>query len=143
MATYRFSGRVVDQTTHGGRANLRVEAWDAENRCTDLVAFAITDAQGAFTMALEDTYLATLFQDRPPAITFRVFTIPSGDAIAQRLPSRYFVWKLVNERTTGRLELTAGSSVPTNPTPSAARCVGRRHATTIGLLVETRSFVGS
>jgi len=51
MTTYHFFGRVVDQTTHAGRAGLRMEVWDAENQCTDLVPFAITGAQQRKTEA--------------------------------------------------------------------------------------------
>ncbi|APR86766.1 hypothetical protein A7982_12115 [Minicystis rosea] len=125
MTTYRFSGHIISQSDHKGLPDLRVEAWDAEGQCTDLVAFAVTDARGAFTMALDDTYLADLFQDRSPTVTFRVFVM--GDDPTP-LSTRYFLWKLVAENTTGRIEVgsavTAGGLVPSDqrePAPSVVR----------------------
>ena len=105
MTTYHFLGRVVDQTTHRGLPALRVEAWDAESHSTDLVAFALTDAQGNFTLSLDDDYLQELFQDRAPPISFRLFT--TGTPV-HRLTSRYFRWDLVDETTTGRIEAVSG-----------------------------------
>jgi hypothetical protein len=103
--TYRFLGRVVDQSTRLGLPALRVEAWDAEAHCTDLVGFALTDAQGNFTISLDDDYLTELFQDRAPPVAFRLFTTGTP---AHRLSSRYFLWEPVNETTTGRIEALSG-----------------------------------
>ena len=115
MTTYRFLGRVIDQTTHLGLPGLRVEAWDAEDYSTDLVAFALTDAQGAFTLSLDDAYLRDLFQDRSPAIAFRLF---STGASVHRLATVHFLWNLVDESTIGRLQVAGNLTAPTARTPA-------------------------
>ena len=85
MTTYRFFGRVVDQTTHGGRANLRVEAWDAENRVQSIsgnghtVTYAY-DADGQRVKKVEDgqttVYLGNSYEKNVTANTVTV--TPAG-----------------------------------------------------------------
>ena len=130
MTTYRFLGRIIDQTTHRGLPALRVEAFDAESHSTDLVAFAVTDSLGAFTMAVDDAYLQELFQDRSPPLAFHVF---APGLLPRHLTSRYFFWKLVNETTTGRIEVVnAGVALdPSGPPTTAPPTDGRQPASSV------------
>lgn len=105
MSVYRFFGHLVNQSPTTSPVKRRVEAWDAEGICTELVAFAISDERGAFTMALDEEYLQRLFEDRSPTLTFRVYSI--GESV-HLLTTRPFLWKLDAESTTGRIEV--GSS---------------------------------
>jgi hypothetical protein len=102
MTTYRFAGQVIDLATNLGLPVARVEAFDAEGLVPDLVAFTMTDLRGGFTISLDGAYLAQLFGARPPAVTFRVFTIVND--IAKRIASRLFTWNFSTENTTGRID---------------------------------------
>ena len=120
MKTYRLLGHIVDQATHRGVSGARVEAWDSEGQSTDLLAFAVTDARGAFTIALDDAYLQQFFHDRTPTVSFRVFE--SRDGAWLRSPSKFYVWKLVHDTTGARIEVTSGGE---RPLGTAARSVVR------------------
>lgn len=120
MSVYRFLGRVVEHSTRRSLPGIRVEAWDAENRATDLVAFAITDARGEFTVSLDDAYLAEIFQDQSPTIAFRVFAT-SGEAVVS-LVTEYALWKLEAPTTHGTIEArTSGRMGTATPAPSVVR----------------------
>src|SRR5260370_21406190 len=71
--SFRTSGHVVDAKVHGGVPSLRVEGWDKERLCHDLVACEVTGALGDFQIALDGTYLRELFADRRPVLFFKVF----------------------------------------------------------------------
>jgi len=71
--TYRIRGQVIDTKTKRGIQGLRVEAWDKDLICSDLVGSAVTDAQGGFQMEFKPSYFQELFLDRRPDLFFRVF----------------------------------------------------------------------
>ena len=71
--TFRITGRVIDRTTQQGIAGLRVEAWDKDKICDDLVGSAVTDEQGAFQIEFTSSHFAELFLDRQPDLFFKVF----------------------------------------------------------------------
>jgi len=64
MKTYRHTGSVLDVTTGAGEAELRVEAWDSAGVCTDLVGYALTNADGVLEMRLRLDDVAQLFGGR-------------------------------------------------------------------------------
>jgi hypothetical protein len=70
---YLILGRVISRTSQQGVPNLRVEAWDKDLIVNDLVASAVTDADGAFRMEFASSYFRELFSDRQPDLFFRVF----------------------------------------------------------------------
>ena len=72
MNIYRNDGRVVDKSTRGGVAGLRVEAWDIDRVIPDMVAYAVTDADGAFSMSLTEDDVRGLFLARRARVYFRV-----------------------------------------------------------------------
>ncbi|CAN5882390.1 hypothetical protein BH18ACI4_BH18ACI4_00610 [soil metagenome] len=69
----KILGRVIDRLTRNGVAGLRVEAWDKDLICADLVGSAIPDEQGAFQIELDASYFQELFLDRRPDLFFKVF----------------------------------------------------------------------
>ena len=73
QTTFRLLGRIVDMATGHGVLDVVVELWDHEGICQDLVAVAKTDALGDFTITLESTYLESLFLERTPSLSFRLF----------------------------------------------------------------------
>jgi hypothetical protein len=72
MATLKISGRVIDRKTRNGVAGLRIESWDKELVVKDQIGSAVTDAEGAFQIQIEDTDLKKLFRNRKPDLFFRV-----------------------------------------------------------------------
>src|SRR6266540_3092027 len=71
--TFRASGQVVDQKTHDGLPNMRVEAWDSAAIWPDVVAVTVSGEAGEFSFSLDDTYLQRLFHNGHPTLFFRVF----------------------------------------------------------------------
>lgn len=70
---FNITGRVVDRTTQKALSDLRVEAWDHDHICNDLIGTATTDQQGAFQMSFNEAYFEELFLDRHPDLFFKVF----------------------------------------------------------------------
>lgn len=69
-----ITGRVIDRKTRCGIAGLRIEAWDKDLICNDLVGSAVTrDEEGTFGMEFDESYLQELFQDRHLDLFFKVF----------------------------------------------------------------------
>jgi hypothetical protein len=73
MTTWKISGRVIDRQTGLGLSELRVEAWDKDLICDDLVGSVATDEQGAFQMTFDESYFRELFLDRQPDLFFKIF----------------------------------------------------------------------
>src|SRR4051812_35601735 len=73
MITYRLSGRIVEEHSDRGIPGTRVEVWDSEALTTDLLAFAVADADGAFSLTLTQDYLDHHPQGRRPALELRCF----------------------------------------------------------------------
>src|SRR2546426_9307740 len=70
---YRILGRVISRSSQQGVPNARVEAWDRDLLVDDLVASAVTDANGVFRMEFDSSYFRELFADRQPDLFFKVF----------------------------------------------------------------------
>ena len=66
-------GHVIDQQSRQGLAGLRVETWDKDLICNDLVGSSVTVLEGAFQMSFVESYFRELFLDRRPDLFFRVF----------------------------------------------------------------------
>lgn len=69
----RITGRVIDRQTRSGVAGLRVESWDKDLLVHDHIGSAVTDAEGAFQIEVEDSQLKNIFIDRKPDLFFKVF----------------------------------------------------------------------
>ena len=70
---FRISGRVINRETYHGIEGLRIEAWDKDLICNDLVGSIITDERGAFQIEFDESYFNELFQDRRPDLFFKIF----------------------------------------------------------------------
>ena len=120
MTTYQLSGQIVARGSRIGIPNLRVETQDRDQLTSDMIAVAFTDAQGAFSMALESAYVDELFLNRSPALRFRVFNGAKSLTIGDH------VWHVTRERTSMRIEVDLTSTrVGETPAPSIVRGVVR------------------
>jgi hypothetical protein len=74
MATrnYRLFGRVVERTRRSGIPGVTVEAWDRDTRFHDMLGSAVTDGDGAFSIAFDDDYFGDFAPDRSPDVFFKV-----------------------------------------------------------------------
>jgi hypothetical protein len=70
---FRIVGNIVDRKTKKGIGGLRVEAWDKDLLCNDLVGSAETDVAGSFRIEFDQGYFQELFFDRLPDLYFRIF----------------------------------------------------------------------
>ena len=75
----RITGRVIDSKSRNGIAGLRVESWDKDLAFNDMLGSAITDAEGAFQIDLDDAHFKEIFADRKPDVFFKVFA--NGDLV--------------------------------------------------------------
>lgn len=73
MTTFRIIGRVINRLTQRPLAGLRLETWDKDLICDDLVGSAISDEHGTFQITFDDSYFRDLFFDRHPDLFFKVF----------------------------------------------------------------------
>lgn len=70
----RITGRAIERASRRPIEGLRIEAWDQDMLVDDFVGRAErTDADGRFTIRLEDSYFAGLFGERNPDLYFRIF----------------------------------------------------------------------
>jgi hypothetical protein len=100
MATnsFRISGHLINRTPSHSLTNLRVEAWDKDRLYDDLVGSAVADAQGAYCIEFDESYLQELLQDRRPDLFFKFFR---GDALIRSTEGRRAVGRGVR-RDRGR-----------------------------------------
>ncbi|MEK6283554.1 MAG: neuraminidase-like domain-containing protein [Acidobacteriota bacterium] len=85
-------------------AGLRIEAWDSDGVCPDLIDVAVADERGNFEMRLERDYVAELLPRRRPAVVFRVFDGDKLIPVAQRV-----VWPLTAQKTEQQIPLAETS----------------------------------
>src|SRR5437660_8815681 len=113
--TFRITGRVIDSTTQQGIAGLRVEAWDKDLICNDLVGSSVTDEQGAFQIEFTSSYFAELFLDRQPDLFFKV--LREGELIKSTEDS--VLWNVATGNTEVVIEVDAPAFVPVDVPPVA------------------------
>lgn len=71
---YQISGSVIDRKTGRAIEKLKIEAWDKDLICDDLVGSAVSNQQGAFQIEFDESYFRELFHDRQPDLFFKVFS---------------------------------------------------------------------
>src|SRR5687767_5387805 len=71
--TLKIAGRVIDRKTRNGIAGLRVEGRAKDLGLKDLVASAVTDAEGAFHIELEENQFKDIIVKRKSDLFFKVF----------------------------------------------------------------------
>lgn len=69
--TFRITSGVIDSMTQQEMAGLRVEMWDKDKICNDLVGSSVTDEQGAFQLEFNSSYFEEPFLDRQPDLFFK------------------------------------------------------------------------
>jgi hypothetical protein len=77
----RINGTVAHHQNGSGLSGVRVEAWDEQQMCRDLIARVITDETGGFDLRLPGDYLGEVFGERTPQLVFKVFR--HGELLAQ------------------------------------------------------------
>jgi hypothetical protein len=102
--TYVISGRVFDRNSGKPVAAAKVEAWDKDLICDDLLGSAITTAKGEFSLEFTASYFSELFLDRRPELFFKVFV---ADELV--LDTRHDVlWNVDAGNTRVELPIAAG-----------------------------------
>jgi hypothetical protein len=114
MNSYRYSGAVVELGTRRGLAGARVEVWDVENICHDLVDCEFTDADGAFAIVLSSSLVRELFLSRSPTVYFKVFA--ENTLVADT--RNHLIWHISETHESGRIEVPPEGKLPTGePAP--------------------------
>ncbi len=124
----RIAGRVVERSTRHPLEGLRVEAWDEDMLVDDFVGRAErTDADGRFTIRLEDGYFEGLFGERNPDLYFRVFDAGTMLARTPPLVRRLGRPRGAEHEVVVEVEVAVErpASVTTPGSAAAARVVGR------------------
>lgn len=71
---YLIKGKVIDQLTGSGIANLRIEAWDMDPGVDDYLGSAISQEDGSFEISFNEyLFREFFFFDRDPDLYFKVF----------------------------------------------------------------------
>jgi hypothetical protein len=70
---FRINGRLVEKLTGLTLAGLRVEAWDKDLICDDVVGSVVTNQRGEFQIEFTESKFRDLFLDRRPDIFFKVY----------------------------------------------------------------------
>src|SRR5688572_12111998 len=71
---YLIKGKVIDQLTGSGIANLRIEAWDMDPGTDDYLGSAISQQDGYFEISFNEyLFREFFFFDREPDLYFKVF----------------------------------------------------------------------
>lgn len=71
--TYNIYGRITERITGKSIAELKVEAWDKDLFCNDIIGSTQTNEKGYFELKFDETSLRELFLDKKPDLFFRVF----------------------------------------------------------------------
>ncbi|WP_438015326.1 neuraminidase-like domain-containing protein [Sorangium sp. So ce315] len=116
MSTYQLSGRVVRAKSDRGVAGVRVEGWDSAEVTTDLVAVAVTNSDGEFTISLDQATVDHHFQERQPVIALRAFT-----AGGLELVTRHSQWTV--SRTPASIRIEVDPAVTSTKHAPASRVV--------------------
>jgi len=75
MATHPFhlEGTITDRLSQTPVPVVLVEAWDREEKHPEVLASALTDKAGKFTLSFDHGLVAKAFGGRPPIISLKVF----------------------------------------------------------------------
>jgi len=123
--TYRLEGELVNKATGFGIADLRVEVFDSEGLCVDLVAHVKSDEHGHFLVEFDDRYLDSLFCGRIPILGFRVYLFStSPTTVCEKFVDPAETWTPSSETKRLRIPLDMAAS-RTNTWFARAKVRGR------------------
>ena len=70
---FYITGQVINTQTQEGIYNLKVEAWDQDEKYHDLVGVALTDRNGYFDISFDLSYFREFAPEEAPDLFFKVF----------------------------------------------------------------------
>ncbi len=70
---YHVMGQVINLQNKKGIFGLRVELWDKDTKCHDLLGERLTDSEGRFERIFDETFFCDFAPDRMPDLFFRVY----------------------------------------------------------------------
>ncbi len=112
MATNRYAGIVWDKGTKVPVAGVRVEALDLRGRVADVIAAAVSDAQGYFEITIGDEQIALYFGDVTPIVYFRASL--GGNVLASTEKTNRWNAKRSSD---GRIEVNVNRPIGVASTP--------------------------
>jgi hypothetical protein len=115
--TYAATGEVLERTSGSRVAHARVEAWDRDGRCPDVVAYDITDEAGAFRIAIDGASVRQLFGNGHVTLFFKVFI--DGRMLASTENS--VVWPLASTPGHVRLNIDEDAQLDGRASPLVVR----------------------
>ncbi len=111
MSTYRLSGVVVDRATPANPGGLRIEARDANNALIDVLGYAVTDADGRFTLELTEEDLADIYEGSPDrSVVLLVIKNPTTTPRTLAAVPKGPRWPLEAPYENVRIEVDSGST---------------------------------
>jgi hypothetical protein len=113
--TYIHTGTIFDTNSPPAPAGLRVEAWDAANVVPDLIAYAVTDADGRFEMRLAGEDVDALFGDQPAEVFFKVWKMSGATGVVLISTEGKQTWRITG--ATRRTRIVVNTNQSGNNTP--------------------------
>lgn len=73
IKNYEINGRVVASGTRKGLYNLRVEAWEKDEKYNDLLGNAVTNSEGGFNIRFDSNYFRENRPESEPDVFFKIY----------------------------------------------------------------------
>lgn len=113
---FAIEGQIINRKNQKGIPRLRVEAWDKDLVCDDLLGTAQTDESGWFFLNFDEKYYNEICFDRKPDIYFKVF---QEQALIHSTENSV-LWNVSREKKTIVMEVTLPTPENNSHTTSTA-----------------------